>query len=114
MDYLYEKAISLFPPAAPTGSRVAVIGAGPAGLSCAGELAKRGHAVTIFEKRELSGGLSTYGIIALREPVKVALAEVSMVARLGVTLKERMEVGRDLSPASLLDDFDAVFVATGL
>lgn len=53
--------------AAATGKRIAVIGAGPAGLSCAGELAKRGHAVTIFEKRELAGGLSTYGIIALRE-----------------------------------------------
>ena len=56
-----------------------MIGAGPAGLSCAGELAKRGHAVTVFEKRELPGGLSTYGIIALREPIEVAMEETRMI-----------------------------------
>ncbi len=75
MDFAYGKRLKLFEPEKATGKRVAVIGAGPAGLSCAGELAKRGHSVTLFEKREMAGGLSTYGIIGLREPVRVALAE---------------------------------------
>jgi len=114
MDYLYDNGVAVFPPAPPTGVKVAVIGAGPAGLSCAGELARRGHTVVVFEKRHLAGGLSTHGIIALREPVQVALAEVEMIASLGVRIVEGVEVGRDLSPAQLRSDFDAVFVAAGL
>jgi glutamate synthase (NADPH/NADH) small chain len=114
MDYLYEKGINVFAAASPTGRRIAVIGAGPAGLSCAGELARRGHAVTVFEKRALSGGISTYGIIALREPVPVALAEVEMIARLGVRIEEGVEIGRDISPDWLLGRFETVFIATGL
>ena len=62
MDYLYSNRIDVFTPAKSTGKKVAVVGAGPAGLSCAGELAKLGHSVTLYERRELGGGLSTYGI----------------------------------------------------
>ncbi len=110
MDYAAAKAMLPFRPGPARGSRVAVIGAGPAGLSCAGELARRGHAVTVFEKRALGGGLSTYGIIALREPVEVALAEVRMIERLGVEVKTGVEVGREILTAG----FDAIFVSTGL
>lgn len=98
----------------PTGKRVAVIGAGPAGLSCAGELALLGHEVTVYEKRELPGGLSTYGIIVLREPVDVALAEAEMVRRLGVRIETGVSIGRDVSPVDLRANFDAVFLAVGL
>src|SRR5271165_7303181 len=87
MDFAYGKSMDLFQPAKTTGKGVAIIGAGPAGLSCAGELAKRGHSVTLFEKRDLAGGLSTYVIIGLREPVEVALAEVAMIAKLGVRIE---------------------------
>ena len=81
MDHVYDRGIDVVRVAPATGRRVTVIGAGPAGLSCAGELARRSHAVTgVFEKRDLGGGLSTYGIIVLREPVPVALAEVEMIA----------------------------------
>jgi dihydropyrimidine dehydrogenase (NAD+) subunit PreT len=107
-DHVYDRHIDVFQHAPPTGRRVAVIGAGPAGLSCAGELARRGHDVTIFEKRDFGGGLSTYGIIVLREPVPVALAEVEMIKRLGVKFVTGTEV------VSVLPDYDAIFVATGL
>src|SRR5438445_7596872 len=60
MDHIYAHGVNGFlKPGEPTGKRIAVIGAGPAGLSCAGELARKGHEVTVFEKRELAGGLST-------------------------------------------------------
>jgi dihydropyrimidine dehydrogenase (NAD+) subunit PreT len=114
MDYVWAKGIDVFPAAKPTGLDVAVIGAGPAGLSCAGELAKRGHNVTLFERRELGGGLSTYGIIALREPVEVALREVDMIKRLGVNIETGKEVGASLSLADLQGRFRAIFLSVGL
>jgi glutamate synthase (NADPH/NADH) small chain len=114
MDYAYSRHADLFRPAPTTGLKVAVIGAGPAGLSCAGELARYGHRVTLFEKRDLGGGLSTYGIIVLREPVEVALAEVEMICRLGVELKTGVEIGRDVAFSELQRHYDAVFLACGL
>jgi len=114
MDYFYASNASLFPPAKATGKSVVVIGAGPAGLSCAGELAKRGHAVTLYEKRELPGGLSTYGIIGLREPVEVALAEAEMIRRLGVNIVTGKDVGAEVSVGELQNNFDAIFLSVGL
>jgi dihydropyrimidine dehydrogenase (NAD+) subunit PreT len=114
MDFAYGNGASFFTRAAATGKKVAVIGAGPAGLSCAGELAKRGHSVTLFERRKLAGGLSTYGIIALREPVQVALAEVTMIERLGVKVETVKELGVNLNLPDLLANFAAVFLSVGL
>lgn len=113
-DYVLAQGIDVFKPGTPTGKKVAVIGAGPAGLTCAGELAKLGHSVTVFEKRELPGGLSTYGIIRLREPVEVALAEVEMVKRLGVEVRTGMELGANLSFEQIRREYDAVFLSVGL
>mgnify|MGYP005838398785 CR=1 FL=1 len=113
-DYVYERGIDVFKPGPPTGKKVAVIGAGPAGLTCAGELAKLGHSVTVFERRELANGLSTYGIIVLREPLEVAQAEVEMIQRLGVTVKTQVELGKNLSWEEVKAGFDAVFLSVGL
>jgi glutamate synthase (NADPH/NADH) small chain len=114
MDYAQQKRLAPFKPGAPTGKKVAVIGAGPAGLSCAGELAKRGQAVTLFERRHLGGGLSTFGIIGLREPVEIALSEVTMLQNLGVSVETGKELGRDLDASHLRASFDAVFLSVGL
>jgi len=114
MDHAYATGNYPAANAASTGRKIAVIGAGPAGLSCAGELARRGHAVTIFEKRELPGGLSTYGIIALREPVDVALAEVRMIEKMGVETKTGVALGTDISISALREEFEAVVLAIGL
>src|SRR5215471_5857126 len=114
MDYVYRRGIDLFQAGEATGKKVAVIGAGPAGLTCSGELAKLGHGVTLYERRALAGGLSTYGIIVLREPMEVALAEVAMVQRLGVRLETGKDVGNDPSIADLHASFDALFLGVGL
>jgi len=114
MDYVYDHGIDVFHAGPPTGKRIAVIGGGPTGLSCAGELAKRGHSVSVFEKRDLAGGLSTYGIIALREPLEAALAEVEMIRRLGVQIKTGRELGRNLDIGDLRARFECIFLAVGL
>jgi dihydropyrimidine dehydrogenase (NAD+) subunit PreT len=114
MDHAYRNAIAAFKPAPKTGNTVAVVGSGPAGLSCAGELARRGHDVTIFEKSSLAGGLSTYGIIALREPIQASLEEVRMIEQLGVCVRTGIELGGNLSLDDLRSRFDAVFLGVGL
>lgn len=114
MDYAYGNGFSLFQLALATGKKVAIIGAGPAGLSCAGELAKRGHSVTLFERRDLGGGLSTYGIIGLREPVEIALAEVAMLTKLGIKIETGKELGTNLTLTDLQSKFGAIFLSIGL
>jgi glutamate synthase (NADPH/NADH) small chain len=114
MDYARDHRSYPVVKAASTGRSIAVVGSGPAGLSCAGELAQLGHTVTIFEKRTQPGGLSTYGIIALREPVDVALDEARMIEGFGVTIKTGVEFGKDLLLPTLQKDFDAVVLSVGL
>ncbi len=107
-------ASGLLPKAAPNGRKVACVGAGPASLACAGYLALEGFAVTIFEKRKLPGGLNTTGVAPYKMHVAGALAEVEFVRSLGVTIREGVEVGKDVTSKQLLADHDAVFLGVGL
>ncbi len=113
----YEKAkgeifIPKIPPA--TGFRVAVIGAGPAGLTVAGELAKKGHKVTIFEALHLAGGVLVYGIPEFRLPKGILKAEVGYLEKLGVELKRNFVVGLTATLEDLKKDgYHACFVGTG-
>lgn len=113
-DYAWQRDIQFFKPGPPNGQKIAVVGAGPAGLSCAGELAKLGFEVTCFERKEWAGGLDTYGIVVFREPVEVSLAEVKMIENLGVKIKTNTAVGVDVSFDELLSQYDALFVSVGL
>jgi dihydropyrimidine dehydrogenase (NAD+) subunit PreT len=114
MDYIYGKGTMPFPKAKPTNKKIAVVGSGPAGLSCAGELARRGHSVTLFEKRSMPGGLSTYGIIGLREPMDIAIREAKMIESLGVKTEQDRELGKNLAFEDLQKNFDAIFLGVGL
>ncbi len=101
--------------APPTGRKVAIIGAGPAGLTCAGDLAKLGHSVTIFEALHKPGGVLVYGIPEFRLPKAIVEAEVAFLQRLGVTIKCDFVVGMTRTIDELMneDGFEAVFIGTG-
>ena len=95
-----------------TGRRVAVVGAGPAGLTAAAELARMGYHVTLFESLHAAGGVLMYGIPAFRLPKQIVKAEIEAVLSLGVDLKLNHLVGRSVTTKELLN-FDAVFLGTG-
>jgi len=113
----YERdnnAIEMPPIPAPTGKRVAVVGSGPAGLTAAGELAKLGHKVKIFEALHKPGGVLLYGIPEFRMPKAVLGAEVGYVKDLGVEIEVNAPVGRLYNVDELLDGgYDAVFISIG-
>jgi dihydropyrimidine dehydrogenase (NAD+) subunit PreT len=110
-DYVLARKLKMFAPGPDTGYRVAIIGAGPAGLSCARDLRRAGHAVTVFEAKPQPGGLNTYGIAEYKLKADVALAEVQDILDLGVDLRSGVTV-TEVEP--LLAEFDAVFVGIGL
>ncbi len=112
-DWLMRDGRQLFRAGTPTGKRVAIVGAGPAGLAAARELARSGHAVTIFEREDLPGGLNTYGIVPFRLPSDVAIWEAEQVRALGVEIRTGVTVGHD-APASELLAYDAVVIACGM
>ncbi len=99
----------------PNGHKVAVIGSGPAGLTCAGDLAKKGYDVTVFEALHLAGGVLVYGIPEFRLPKEIVKKEVEALKNLGVKIETNMIIGRTLSIDELMDDmgFEAVFIGSG-
>ena len=103
------------PPAAPAPNapRVAVVGSGPAGLSCAGELAKHGCAVTIYEALHTPGGVLVYGIPEFRLPKAIVRREIDALREAGVEIVTNAIAGRSLTVDELLQDHDAVFIGSG-
>jgi dihydropyrimidine dehydrogenase (NAD+) subunit PreT len=114
-DALMETGKNPFTRAAPTGKRIAIVGAGPAGLACAHALAENGHSVTIFEAKEKSAGLNEYGIAAYKTPDDFAQKEAAFILSIGgIEVKHGVALGRDIDLASLRRDYDAVFLGLGL
>jgi len=112
-DYERKKGVKAPKKVKSTGKKVAVVGAGPAGLTCAGDLAKMGHVVTIFEAFHAPGGVLMYGIPEFRLPKEIVRKEVDYIKKLGVDIKYDVVVGKTIAVEELLDDFDAVFIGTG-
>lgn len=99
---------------APNGHRVAIVGSGPSGLTCAGDLAKLGYDVTVFEALHTAGGVLVYGIPEFRLPKAIVQKEIDSLKALGVKVETNMVIGRVLSVDELLEDgFEAVFIGSG-
>ena len=115
-DWAKENGIKPVPAAQKNGHKVAVIGSGPSGLTCAGDLAKMGYDVTIFEALHKAGGVLVYGIPEFRLPKdKVVAAEVENVKSLGVKIETNVIIGKSVTIDELLKDegFEAVFIGSG-
>ena len=105
----------LFERAPATGRKVAVVGGGPAGLSCAHRLAMLGHGVTVFEPKDKLGGLNEYGIAAYKTPDDFAAREVEYILGIGgIEVRTGVALGKDVSLGELREQYDAVFLGFGL
>ncbi len=99
---------------APNGHKVAVVGSGPSGLTCAGDLAKKGYAVTVYEALHTAGGVLVYGIPEFRLPKSIVAKEVESLKELGVDVETNVVIGKTLTIDELFEDgFEAVFIGSG-
>ncbi len=114
-DYHMEHSTALSEKPASNGHKVAVIGAGPAGLTCAGDLARLGYQVTIFEALHLAGGVLVYGIPEFRLPKRIVQKEIDGLKAMGVTIETNVVIGRSITVDELFDEegFEAVFIGSG-
>ncbi|AXC50728.1 NAD(P)-dependent oxidoreductase [Paracoccus suum] len=114
-DGIIAAGIHPFRRGAPTGKRIAVVGAGPAGLSCAHRLAAKGHEVTVFDAHAKPGGLNEYGIASYKAVDGFAQAEIEWLLGIGgIALRQGVRLGADVTLAQLQADHDAVFLGMGL
>jgi glutamate synthase (NADPH/NADH) small chain len=110
---IHEADMAKEPLPPPTGKKVAVVGSGPAGLTAAGELAHKGHCVTIFEALHDTGGVLRYGIPEFRLPNNIIDMEVARLLEVGVTIECNVIIGKTLTLKQLRDEYAAVFIANG-
>src|SRR5436189_683669 len=114
-DIAMKKNWQLFQRKASTGKKVAIVGAGPAGLSCAHVLSREGIDVTIFEKENKGGGLMTYGIAAYKVTPEFCEDEVNYITAIGgIEIKYNQELGKDITLSQLKKEFDAVYLGIGV
>lgn len=100
-------------PIQPNGYKVAVVGSGPAGLACAGNLAKKGYAVTIYEALHTPGGVLVYGIPEFRLPKEIVAKEIESLKKIGVNIAVNTVVGRTITMDELSAEYDAIFIGSG-
>jgi NADPH-dependent glutamate synthase beta subunit-like oxidoreductase/Pyruvate/2-oxoacid:ferredoxin oxidoreductase delta subunit len=112
-EYAIANNLKFSTTASPTGKKVAVLGGGPASLSCAYQLALKGHEVTVFDEHEHLGGMMRYGIPGFRTPRDVLDAEIQRIIDLGVKTRMNCRVGTDISMEQIRAEFDAVFLGMG-
>lgn len=112
-DFAHENDLISSDAAKPIGKRVAVVGSGPAGLSCSADLARAGVDVTIFEALHEAGGVIVYGIPEFRLPKSLVKKEIDGVKSLGVKIETDVVVGKSVFVEELLEEYDAVFIASG-
>ncbi len=112
-EYAIANNLGFRKPEVSTGKKVAVIGGGPGGLSCAYQLAMKGHEVTIFDEHDLLGGMMRYGIPGFRTPRNVLDAEINRIIDLGVKTRMNCKVGRDVTMEEIRAQYDAVFLGLG-
>jgi NADPH-dependent glutamate synthase beta subunit-like oxidoreductase/Pyruvate/2-oxoacid:ferredoxin oxidoreductase delta subunit len=112
-EYAITNGLAFQAPETSTGKKVAVIGGGPAGLSCAYQLRKLGHAVTVFDEHEHLGGMMRYGIPGFRTPREVLDAEIRRITDMGVETRMKCRIGTDVTIDALRKEFDAVFLGMG-
>ncbi|WP_427109938.1 NAD(P)-dependent oxidoreductase [Lysinibacillus xylanilyticus] len=113
-DWAVATNAQLFEQGQSNGQKVAIIGAGPAGLSAARELSRLGYQVTIFEAESKAGGLGSYGIVSFRLPNEVVEWEVEQIEKLGVEIKTYTTVGVDISAEEIMEQYDSVILAVGM
>ncbi len=114
-DWLFDAGIRPFERAPASGKTVAIVGAGPAGLSCAHRLAMLGHNVVVYEAREKSGGLNEYGIAAYKVPDGFAQRELDFILSIGgIEIRHNQRLGHDVTLTKLRHQYDAVFLGIGL
>ena len=114
-DYHMANVEDKVEPAEPNGKKVAVVGSGPSGLTVAGDLAKRGYAVTVYEAFHTAGGVLMYGIPEFRLPKDIVQKEISTLKKMGVDIETDVVIGRTLTVDELFNDmgYDAVFIGSG-
>jgi NADPH-dependent glutamate synthase beta subunit-like oxidoreductase len=112
-NWAIEHGLSFAKPTLKTGKRVAIVGGGVGGLSCAYQLRRKGHDCVIFESSSKLGGMISFGLPSYRTPRDIVDAEIKRIVDMGVEVRLNTRVGKDVSFADLRKDFDAVFIAIG-